>query len=222
MEDIDRAGKTCFKLSVSRNSFKSAKKNWLCSLKENSNAAKKTRQLYDITEFYNNEGFCGMKWDKANKSTEFIVPSIQASLEEHLGFVLAKANVLCLKLVDLDIADVEVITNVLHASKAKVSHLQLVLDRPVSSEIVSVIDATGAETVDVVVMDADFFRDLPFCSRVFRKAWSVTIRTSADAPSDKLDINDNDLLSLNADSIEFFGLTSITARGANKLVRVRI
>ncbi|KHJ82838.1 hypothetical protein OESDEN_17467, partial [Oesophagostomum dentatum] len=94
-----------------------------------------------------------------------------ASLEEHLGFVLAKANVLCLKLVDLDIADVEVITNVLHTSKAKVSHLQLVLDRPVSSEIVSVIDATGAETVDVVVMDADFFRDLPFCSRVFRKEW---------------------------------------------------
>ncbi|EYC04555.1 hypothetical protein Y032_0087g2077 [Ancylostoma ceylanicum] len=214
--------KSCFKLSVSRNSFKSPKKNWLCSLKENTNAAKKTRPCYDITDFYNNEGFCGMKWDKANKSTEFVVSSIQNSLEEHLSFVLQKANVLCLKLVDLEGVDMEVVTNVLRLSKARVSHLQLVINRTMSSEIVSVIDATGAETIDIVMSDVNFFRNLPFRSSVFRKAWSVTIRTSLMDASDMLDITDADLLSLTADSIEFFGTTSITAEGARRLVQVSI
>ncbi|VDN23567.1 unnamed protein product [Cylicostephanus goldi] len=152
----------------------------MCSLKENSeNPAKKTRSSYDITDFYNNEGFCGLKWDKANKSTEFVVPSIQNSLEEHLGFVLQKSNVLCLKLVDLNAEDMEVVTSVLHSSKARVSHMQLVLDR----------------------------------------AWSVTIRTSKEESADVFDITDEDLLSLGADSIEFFGLTKITARGARKLIQ---
>ncbi|KAK6740187.1 hypothetical protein RB195_008575 [Necator americanus] len=214
-----REEKSCFKLSVSRNSFKSPKKNWLCSLKENSNAAKKTRPCYDITDFYNNDGFYGMKWDKANKSTEFLVSSIQNSLEEHLSFVLQKANVLCLKLVDLNGADLEVVTNVLRLSKARVSHLQLVINRTMSSEIVSVIDATGAETIDIVLSDGDFFRSLPFQSRIFRKAWSVTVRTSSENVSDVLDIGDNDLLALKADSIEFFGTTSITTEGARRLVQ---
>ncbi|KAL6728680.1 hypothetical protein Aduo_010425 [Ancylostoma duodenale] len=214
-----REEKSCFKLSVSRNSFKSPKKNWLCSLKENTNAAKKTRPCYDITDFYNNEGFCGMKWDKANKSTEFVVSSIQNSLEEHLSFVLQKANVLCLKLVDLEGVDMGVVTNVLRLSKARVSHLQLVINRTMSSEIVSVIDATGAETIDIVMSDVNFFRNLPFRSSVFRKAWSVTIRTSLMDASDMLDINDADLLSLTADSIEFFGTTNITTEGARKLVQ---
>lgn len=44
-------------------------------------------------------GFCGLKWDKANKSTEFDVPSIGAALCDHLYFILMRANVLCFKLV---------------------------------------------------------------------------------------------------------------------------
>lgn len=52
------------------------------------------------------------------------------------------------------------------------------------------------------------------------KAWSITVRTSLMDASDMLDINDDDLLSLNADSIEFFGTTTITAQGARKLVQV--
>ncbi|CAJ0600128.1 unnamed protein product [Cylicocyclus nassatus] len=215
-----REERSSFKLSVSRNSFKSPKKNWMCSLKETTeNPAKKTRSSYDITDFYNNEGFCGLKWDKANKSTEFVVPSIQNSLQEHLGFVLRKSNVLCLKLVDLNAEDMEVVTSVLHSSKARVSHMQLVLDRVMTPEIVSIIDATGAETVDVVMAENDFFSNLPFKSRVFRKAWSVTIRTSKEDSSDVFDISDDDLLSLGADSIEFFGLTKITVRGARKLIQ---
>ncbi|PIO64312.1 hypothetical protein TELCIR_14064 [Teladorsagia circumcincta] len=61
-----------------------------------------------------------MKWDKANKSTEFDVPSISTALEEHLSFVLLRANVLCFKLVDLDNNDMNVVTRVLRKSKSKV------------------------------------------------------------------------------------------------------
>lgn len=129
--------------------------------------------LFNAHSFFLLPGFCGMKWDKANKSIEFVVSSIQNSLEEHLSFVLQKANVLCLKLVgllsvtnlldfalffclcadwchfkdyvqvDLEGVDMEVVTNVLRFSKARVSHLQLVINRTMSTEIVSVIDATG-------------------------------------------------------------------------------
>ncbi|VDM71110.1 unnamed protein product [Strongylus vulgaris] len=116
----------------------------------------------------------------------------------------------------------EVVTNVLHNSKAKVSHLQLVINRIITSEVVSVIDATGAETVDIVISDRSFFRNLPFESSVFRKAWSITIRTYQEKVSDVFDICDDDLLSLSADSIEFFGLTRITASGARKLVQVTL
>ncbi|KAK6057705.1 JmjC domain protein [Cooperia oncophora] len=174
-------------------------------------------KLGDITDFYNNEGFCGMKWDKANKSTEFDVPSISTALEEHLIFVL-RANVLCFKLVDLEGSDMEVVTRVLRRSKSKVSHLQLVVNRMISQEIVSLIDATGAETIDIVLRDSNFFQNLPFQSHVLRKAWSVTVRSSSADGRDLLDISDEDLLSLDADSIELFGVTNISVHGARKLI----
>ncbi|KAK5973583.1 F-box domain protein [Trichostrongylus colubriformis] len=213
---LEREGTSRFKLSVSRNSFKSPKKNWSCIFNETSSDAKRTR--CDITDFYNNEGFCGLKWDKANKSTEFDVPSISTALEEHLIFVLLKANVLCFKLVDLDDSDMEVITRVLRRSKSKVSHLQLVVNRTMPQEVVSVIDATGAETIDIVMRDSHFFQNHPFRSHVFRKAWSVTVRSPNEDGDDLLDISDDDLLSLDADSIELFGVTNITVEGTRKLI----
>ncbi|PIO53122.1 hypothetical protein TELCIR_25558, partial [Teladorsagia circumcincta] len=50
------------------------------------------------------------------------------------------------------------------------------------------------------------------------QAWSVTVRASNEDGSDLLDINDEDLLSLDADSIELFGVTNITVQGTRKLI----
>lgn len=213
----EREGSARFKLSVSRNSFKSPKKNWACIFNKNTAMFANTAG-YDLASFYSNEGFCGLKWDKANKSTEFDVPSIGAALCDHLYFILMRANVLCFKLLDLDGDDMNVVTHALRTAKSKVSHLQLVVDRPVRPEIVSLIDATGAETVDVMLRDSRFFRKLIFHSQVLRKAWSVTVRASNEN-HDVLDIDDDELLSLGADSIELFGVTGVTAQGARKFVQ---
>ncbi|WKY00910.1 hypothetical protein Q1695_015152 [Nippostrongylus brasiliensis] len=214
---LEREGPSRFTLSVSRNSFQSPKKNWSCSF--NKKAASVREPPCEITDFYNNEGLSGLKWDKANKSVEFDVSSIDATLEEHLTFVLLRANVLCFKLLKLERDDMMVVSRVLRRTKSRVSHVQILLNRPICEALVEVIDATGAETFDVVLQENSFLTNLPFRSLVLRKAWSLTIRPCSGHSSGLLEIGDEDLLSLNADSIEVLGITHVSVHGARKLIQ---